>query len=284
VEPASTEDEQLLTSILSFLAPTIPFFVHETGSLSEMLSSSLTYVLIPTLEKTTRNRSKPSGVDLVLPSTIIVFLQSVLKYHLSAVMSHPVLAANCIKAITNFTHWLFSLDVSLTDVYHSDRLRCLDCMLIFVSMPNFVSVVSGEIGARIIRLFVAILSFSQQSYSNSTDGNAFTYKDRSVYRLVAICLRNVSRCVVVPSPSYRSSLWGDHWLYEDDIKWLLLLLNDDERMIQKYGLGILGNLVLIKESYHHLIAKIPQFLDMAFSYALDFERAVRIFRLLQFFF
>ncbi|KAJ3202052.1 hypothetical protein HDU82_007653, partial [Entophlyctis luteolus] len=42
--------------------------------------------------------------------------------------------------------------------------------------------------------------------------------------------------------------------------------------IQKSGLGILGNMILIKESYPLICAKIPQFLDMAFSYVLDAER------------
>ena len=41
--------------------------------------------------------------------------------------------------------------------------------------------------------------------------------------------------------------------------------------MQNSGLGILGNLILIKGSYSFLCNKIPQFLDMAFSFILDFD-------------
>eukprot|EP00842_Homolaphlyctis_polyrhiza_P002588 jgi/Hompol1/332/HPOL_005280-RA len=47
------------------------------------------------------------------------------------------------------------------------------------------------------------------------------------------------------------------------------LLHDDERIMQKFGLGILGNVILMHGSALQVSNQIPQFLDMAFSFVLD---------------
>ena len=48
-----------------------------------------------------------------------------------------------------------------------------------------------------------------------------------------------------------------------------MLLDDDELLIQKEGLGIMGNIILLPGSYPFLSVKIPHFVDMALSLILD---------------
>ncbi|KXS13482.1 hypothetical protein M427DRAFT_58538 [Gonapodya prolifera JEL478] len=177
-----------------------------------------------------------------------------------------------VQILRNLTEFQFSSS-SQSAKNHTDRLNCLYCILGFVSQPAVTRAINGEVVVSVVRLFVQILGLLQQLYSKGTNGSDFTYKDRSVYRVVALGLRNISRSIILDANVQKSWHWGDHWLFQNDLDWLSLLLNDDERQIQKIALGILGNLILIKGSYQYLCVKIPQFLDMAFSYVLDWERS-----------
>ncbi|KAJ3339572.1 hypothetical protein HDU93_007989 [Gonapodya sp. JEL0774] len=176
-----------------------------------------------------------------------------------------------LHSLRNLTEFQFALETASSKT-HVDRLNCLYCLLSFMSLPSVTALVDGDVIASVIHLFVQILGLLQEKYFGGTNGGDFTYEDRSVYRAVALGLRNASRSITVYPEAERPWMWGDHWLYQNDIDWLSLMLTDDERQIQKCALGILGNLTLIKGSYQHLCVKIPQFLDMAFSYVLDWER------------
>ncbi|KAJ3026427.1 UNVERIFIED_CONTAM: hypothetical protein HDU68_005664 [Siphonaria sp. JEL0065] len=270
VHPANYNDEQLLICIIRHLAKAMRKSQTFFASLKEMFFQSLTNLILPILQSTSQLKTTDQNLS-ALSSEFILLLRTVLKSAAQEDVGRILKTTNCLDVLINYTYYIFSLECK--DVMsHSDRISCLECLVVIARYPAFVYIVPGQIGSAFIQLLVSVMGFSQQNYVNSTDGNAFTYQDRSIYRLVARSLRNVSRCFVVLQSSFSNWLWGDHWFFEGDIEWLLVLLNDDERIIQKYGLGILGNLILIKNSYPLLCLKIPQFLDMAFLYALDFER------------
>lgn len=43
---------------------------------------------------------------------------------------------------------------------------------------------------------------------------------------------------VVVHRTYKPWVWGPHWLYKNDMDWLIQFLNDDEKALQKIGLGM----------------------------------------------
>jgi hypothetical protein len=49
------------------------------------------------------------------------------------------------------------------------------------------------------------------------------------------------------------------------------MLNDDEILIQTSALAIMGNMMLLRESHHHLSGQIPHYLDMALSFIVDID-------------
>ncbi|KAI9346486.1 hypothetical protein BDR26DRAFT_855664 [Obelidium mucronatum] len=270
VQPASYPDERLLSSIIRHVCHALRRSSSFFELLKDMLFQAVSTFIVPILYSTAQQKNSSSNFAS-LSSDLVLLLTALLKNASQKDVGYILRNTNTLDALISYTYHIFSLECK--DVTsHVDRISCLECLVIFARFPDFVHITSGQIGSAFIQLLVSVAGFSQQNYLNSTDGNAFTYQDRSIYRLVARSLRNISRCFVVLQSSFKNWLWGDHWLFEGDIEWLLILLNDDERIIQKYGLGILGNLILIKNSYPLLCLKIPQFLDMAFLYALDFER------------
>ncbi|KAJ3247805.1 hypothetical protein HDU77_008438 [Chytriomyces hyalinus] len=270
VHPATHDDEQLLIGVVRQISNAIwksdVFFQHMKNVVLKCLST----LAFPTILSATA--IKQTGIDYQnLASEFILLLKRVLGRSSLMELAESVKLGWALEVLINYTYHVFSLECE-NSKSHADRIHCLQCLAVFGEYEDFVQDIPGPVATSFVQLLVSLLGLSQQNYINSTDGNAFTYQDRSVYRLVVLSLRSISRCFVVLQDSFINWLWGDHWLFEGDIEWLLVLLNDDERIIQKYGLGILGNLILIKDSYPLLCVKIPQFLDMAFLFVLDFER------------
>ncbi|KAJ3233269.1 hypothetical protein HDU81_002362 [Chytriomyces hyalinus] len=270
VHPATPDDEQLLIAIVRQISNAIwksdTFFQHVKTVVLKCLST----LAFPTILSATA--IKQTGIDYQnLASEFILLLKRILGRSSLMELAECVKLGWALEVLINYTYHVFSLECE-NSKSHADRIHCLQCLAVFGEYEDFVQEIPGPVATSFVQLLVSLLGLSQQNYINSTDGNAFTYQDRSVYRLVVLSLRSISRCFVVLQDSFINWLWGDHWLFEGDIEWLLVLLNDDERIIQKYGLGILGNLILIKDSYPLLCVKIPQFLDMAFLFVLDFER------------
>ncbi|KAI8917355.1 hypothetical protein BC831DRAFT_554181 [Entophlyctis helioformis] len=296
-------------------------------------------------------------IDTQLSSDLAAEMVAFIKWHLphqpEPYKTHLAATTPILRLLSDYTHQIFASESSQAK-NHRERINSLEALLVFASLPSLVSCsartpthsssaissssatgshamsgIDNRGGGGVLdpstitdmaRLFVQVLGYSQHNYRNATDGNGFTYKDRSVYRWVALCLRNLSRTIIdgraaasaaagwatsampPPYPStsgvhamadaspatiassltaaagdrgeagrWNPAAWGDHWLFEGSLDWLLNLLHDDERTLQKFGLGVLGNLILMDGSFAFLAPKIPQFLDMAISFALDAE-------------
>ncbi|KAJ3327409.1 hypothetical protein HDU76_011848, partial [Blyttiomyces sp. JEL0837] len=273
--PGSFEDECLLKSVMRFLTDLQLSTAISTPGLLQLIQESILTEMMPLLRTAVlpnENVSDFKSTQSDLYSEVAGFVKTYLQKLCEDDLARLLASDSFIGDLCEYASHIFSSQVFAARD-HIMRINCLECILVIANFKDLVLIVPGHLIASIVRLLVTILGYSQQNYVDSTNGNAFTYKDRCVYRLVALCLRNLCRCVIVLNPTYKPWLWGEQWLFDNDIDWLLILMNDDERMIQKYGLGILGNLILIKESYHYLCTKMPQFLDMAFSYVLDFDRS-----------
>lgn len=216
---------------------------------SEQLLEAVGQVLLPILHEQVnegQNRSLHNGGDTVsleLSMETIGFLANLFKILDPIQLSKLANRSRCVEILTDFSFFVFSSETSLTRS-HLLRQHCLHCILSYASLPALISSVGSENISHLIRLLVQIIGSFQKSFSNFADGNSFTYKDSCAYKWTALCLRNLSRTVIViESPN--AWIWGNHWLYENDIDWLLNFLNDDEKIVQKFGLGILANLILL---------------------------------------
>ncbi|KAJ3068677.1 hypothetical protein HDU98_008192 [Podochytrium sp. JEL0797] len=265
--PANFADEQLLINIIRHVTRGISDSHELYTSLKELLFRSLSALILPILTNAIHVKSAPYDVNAIA-GELIVLVKTILHCASEKDMQHILTTTECLHIITLFTYHIFALECKEVN-RNIGQMSCLECLERVSVFVEWTTAVSRSVGTAFVELLVSVLGFCQQ---NHADRKVFTYSDRNIYRLAARSLRNAARGCVVFRTDSRNWLWGDHWLFDRDIEWLLKLLNDDERIIQKYGLGILGNLILLKNSTTRLNAKIPQFLDMAFLYVLDSDR------------
>ncbi|TPX31473.1 hypothetical protein SmJEL517_g05189 [Synchytrium microbalum] len=282
--PASPEDANVLGSILDFLASmagtsTLPDALFPT------LISSIRRVLLFVLERGSREDVGSTINWRDLSASIAGFLSWFLVDLPENELVGLISSSSIVSVLVNYASRLFlhKQITRLSPAIHRDTLTCL---ITVTSLPSLAFSLSGTVVANAIRVLVSYIALVQHEGTdwsdeealngNRANGNIFTYCGRNAYQLAAVGLRNLSRIAVETRDTEQTWVWGEHWLVQDDIQWLMTLLNDDEKTMQKVGLGILGNLILVKGSYQYLCIKIPQFLDMAFAYILDFERVESI--------
>ncbi|KAH9247266.1 hypothetical protein BASA81_015147 [Batrachochytrium salamandrivorans] len=274
IKPLSIEDYFLLEQILRFIRK---FNQYNLAHLSTY-HISIERVLLPLLRhhmNSLEENDTPECNDShawTRSTEIVAFLSWIFHKMPVSGLTYISASTSCIHILKDYTHQIFAAEGGKAK-NHRERINCLSALLSLISLPTLsVSVGGVETMAEMIHLLVQVLGYSQQNHMNSTNGNTFTYKDRSIYKWVALCVRNLSRAVIHFSP--HPLPWGDHWFFHGELEWLLNLLHDDEKIMQKYGLGILGNLILIKGSSVYIEAMIPQYLDMAFLFALDTEQHI----------
>lgn len=204
---------------------------------------SIKLVLLPILREQAHKDSADSTV-VSLSTEIIGFLASVFRKLNQSQLCRLASTSKCIETIADFSFFVFSSERSLNRS-HFLRLNCLSCILTFSSLQSLLSIVSSDTVCHLIRLLVQLIGSFQETFAHFADGNSFTFKDACVYRWTILCLRNLSRTVISFDSVDNWCLWGDHWLFAEDIAWLLALLNDDDMINQKLGLGILSNFILM---------------------------------------
>lgn len=225
VLPVSQEDQMLLSDILKFLRE-LSVATRERDKIVACCISGLQKVLLPCLQKSiVEEDAQHSNQALAtLPAEIMSFLRWAISSFTDDELQRVVNSTPCLTIIKEYTHHTFASEYGSAK-NHRERINCLACLLSFTSLPSLVSAVRAETIVDLIHLLVQILGYSQQNYNNATHGNAFTYKDRNVYRWVVTCLRNLSRTVVMDGDAHVP--WTDHWLFNGSLDWLLVRWTDN---------------------------------------------------------
>ncbi|KAJ3225766.1 hypothetical protein HK099_006266 [Clydaea vesicula] len=267
-EPVSIDDLSILEEILVYLKEIINC-KNVFDVFKNLILDCFPKVLFEIINPSSENTIYSLNLQAKLSDTIISLLLQVFSMLEKDEISDFVLNTNCLKILRNYTVKVFS-DSEKIDNYKPKGLNFIQLLTTLnyvVSIPTLVTIVPGSVIAQTTDLFVQLITVFQRKFSGFSNGDGF----RTAYKWACLNLRNISRTSVCFSDTYKPWLWGDHWLNENSLEWLIVMLNDDENKIQKIALGILGNLILIKGSYTFVLDKIPQFLDMAFSHALNFE-------------
>jgi hypothetical protein len=238
IEPAGADDRCLLSKILYFSSRILKI-LPSSNFIDDEFVDSIKLVLLPILNE---HAHKDCVDSLSLSTEIIGFLASVFRKLNQSQLCR--ISSKCIEIIADFSFFVFSSEKTLNRS-HFLRLNCLSCILTFSSLTSLLTIMSSDTVCHLIRLLVQIVGSFQETFAHFADGNSFTFKDACVYRWTILCLRNLSRTVITFESVENWCLWGDHWLFADDIAWLLALLNDDDVIIQKLGLGILSNFILM---------------------------------------
>ncbi|KAJ3397089.1 hypothetical protein HDU92_000789 [Lobulomyces angularis] len=271
-EPVSIDDLSILEEILVYLKEIINC-KNVFDVFKNLILDCFPKVLFEIINPSSENTIYSLNLQAKLSDTIISLLLQVFSMLEKDEISDFVLNTNCLKILRNYTVKVFS-DSEKIDNYKPKGLNFIQLLTTLnyvVSIPTLVTIVPGSVIAQTTDLFVQLITVFQRKFSGFSNGDGFSLQDRTAYKWACLNLRNISRTSVCFSDTYKPWLWGDHWLNENSLEWLIVMLNDDENKIQKIALGILGNLILIKGSYTFVLDKIPQFLDMAFSHALNFE-------------
>ena len=247
VPPAGVDDKCLLTKVLYFLGKMLKSPCAEMV-LADSVDAAAQVLLSILHEQSDDCRHRNihnggDGVSLSLAMETMGFLSALLRRLDPTDMARLASRFKAVDILTDFSFFVFSSDTSLARSHYL-RQTCLSCLLSYSTLPSLTSIASSETLSQFIHLLVQIVGSFQKTFANFADGNSFTYKDSAAYKWTALCLRNLSRTVITID-SQHPWIWGEHWLYENDIDWLLNFLNDDEKIVQKFGLGILANLILL---------------------------------------
>lgn len=231
--PASPQDMIVLIEILQVLMHVIEC-EEIFKQLKSIILSSFAKTLIPILEEICLESSLDDDDGLYghLSDTIVQLFCQVIDQVSDAELLRLVSTSTCLQTLRGLAVKIFAQ--AGTDTQR--EVSILRALLHIVSMPNLVTVASGQQIADTIELFVGIISRCQEFQIEA----GFTCQERSRYRWASLCLRNVSRSAVVVHRSYKPWVWGCHWLWKNDMDWLIQFLNDDEKGLQKIGLGMDG--------------------------------------------
>jgi hypothetical protein len=203
--------------------------------LKPTILSAFAKTLIPILEEMCleRSRNEDDGLYNHLSDTIVQLFCQVIDQVSEQELLRLVSTSTCLQTLRSLAVKIFA---GVIDTSRHRQVFILKALLHIVSMPSLVTVASGQQIAETIELFVGIISKCQEFQIEA----GFTCQERSRYRWAALCLRNVSRSAVVVHRSYKPWVWGGHWLWKNDMDWLIQFLNDDEKALQKVGLGMGG--------------------------------------------
>ncbi|KAI8903532.1 hypothetical protein EDD86DRAFT_261089 [Gorgonomyces haynaldii] len=242
----------LMTRILRFL---------KTPRLEQLHShvlKALHTVFVPILEIASIEMNAGNNAYNELSGEILSFFKFLFHNHSHTSFVTP----SFFEVLRLYIHCIFASEQELAK-NHKRRIDCLMALLPFSCTVDLTKKCRHESIVGMTNVLVQVIGYSQHNYGTIGQGDVFTFKDRSVYRLASVCLRNFSRIMLQETSAIIS--FGEHWLFENDLEWVLRLVNDDETIVQTLGLGILGNLILYPGVYPYLLEKAPQFVDMAIS-------------------
>lgn len=220
VPPLNDEDRLLLLGLLKFIRDAFHSKEHYFA-LQELVLESLDSVFLLVLEEVASMDScATNSTHLELSTEIMSFFRWIFARMDIGLLERFGASSKCIDVLVLYTHYKFASETEVAK-NHRKRIDCLMALLPFTCLPKLIQVANVESILGIITVLVQVIGYSQQNY-NSTSGDGFTYKDRNVYKLAVICLRNLSRSSIVDSSNFIQ--WGEHWLFEGELQWVLVLL------------------------------------------------------------
>lgn len=263
--PINDNDRLLFIAVLKFLRAVVKSR-EQFFQLEDIVYASLHQVFLSILEEVASTDINSCSATLYdLSNEIVSFFRWQFSHMDLKARTKFVASPKCMEILMVYTHFKFASDTELAKT-HGNRIDCLIALLPLTTVPNLLKLVHRETLIGMISVLVQVIGYSQQNYVTQS-GGVFTYKDRRVYRLAVICLRNISRASIYDMKEFLE--WGSYWLFDNELQWISVLLDDDEYVIQTAGLGILGNLIYLPGSYQYISQKTPHFVDMALSLIMD---------------
>lgn len=257
--PANAEDAALLITVMKFARQVIVFpaaYAH----LQKTLMSSFEHVILEIIRGKLILPVELEGSDVdhtfdlqyeALLLGLGIFNQASVEY-ITAVVSK----SDCIAILTNHLRRSSALDSQMTTLLLLSH---------FISIPGLAFVTQRESIVDLIGLLIYFITSHQRAHMYSTDYRASPYDGRGFYRSAVLCLRSICRTSLVDENDENSWIWGDYWTFNGSFEWLIVLLDDPEDFVQKLGMGILANLVLVDEATVEIKRLIPKFLEVAFE-------------------
>jgi hypothetical protein len=216
--PLNDDDRLLLMGLLRFLR-NATYSNAKHKQLHRLVFESLENVFLFVLEDLASiELNSANGTHHDLATEIVTFFRWMFSRMERNMLEQFVATPKFLKVLVLYTHFKFASETEMAK-NHGKRIDCLMSLLPFTGLPNLGSLVREESILALISVLVQVIGYSQQNYFGAS-GDGFTYKDRRVYRLAVINLRNISRSSFLSSAT--CAPWGDHWLFEDELQWMLV--------------------------------------------------------------
>ncbi|TPX68390.1 hypothetical protein SpCBS45565_g03141 [Spizellomyces sp. 'palustris'] len=269
--PANVDDALLLTQLLHFLADTLihPGIFSRFG---KVLLSSFEKVLLPILCSGSQGgtyHEADASVEYLGSSAFISEVLAFCRNILHDASDEDVMAS---VSRTDALSSLYILGQRLLDTKGIASPRdCMNWLMILlrcVSLCGIMSAVSGEVMSGIVGILVHTLRSCQQYPAEPANPHHSSHERRGLYRLAALSLRSISRTTFIEATGEVACAWGEHWMVEGSMDWMVVLLNDHEELLQKVGMGILSNLAMVDDARRLLENQLPHFLDVAFEHMM----------------
>ncbi|KAI9090983.1 hypothetical protein DFS34DRAFT_636303 [Phlyctochytrium arcticum] len=271
--PSTPDDALLLIQVLHILRD---WMIYPTtrAFFRDLLLRCAKELLVPALYRYIENQknlpdevdSTPGPTESAAPDQNPLFISELMRFLTVICEIVDDQDMSVLTATTNLPSLLCQLgdlqakdgQFSETELLYTHRMlsRC-------VSAPNILAVVDTQCAKSTIKFLVSEIGTHQKASHESYTGSAPSRYKWKVYQLAVLSLRTLSRTAVVDVAGRLSCLWGDFWLFEESIEWLVALLDEPDEVCQQAGLGILANIALSDEGRQTVHSAMPKYQDVA---------------------
>jgi hypothetical protein len=211
--PQTYNDQRLLSALLNLIT-CFPLDESHFKLLETLIIESLDNFLHILQEPAVSDEKASSYQDLAID--MVAFFKWLFGRMNNQSLEKFAAYPKFIQILQLYIHHTFASEVEKSK-NHRNRINCIMMFMPFTCL-NLVKFADKETPKGFISLFVQIVGFSQQNYA-ACSGDGFTFKDRRVYQLSSLCLRNFSRMSVSNGGGIE---WGDHWIFDDGIDWIMV--------------------------------------------------------------
>ncbi|KAJ3024085.1 hypothetical protein HKX48_007266 [Thoreauomyces humboldtii] len=255
--PANSEDTALLIDVLEVLEIILKDVAH-FEAFSVISVPCFKRMIVPVL------RSWLHGSNSQLPSHLVA---RVLAFAATAVtnlatnyLSQLVVKADLLPLLADCASFVLKLD----DPGSLHLSAIIDILSACVSVPSLASLVTTEVVGETVALLVNIVTRHQALRGHAQYDSE--YIGRGTYTRAALALRIVSRTsYTATSGDSRST----QWLHDGSLRWLVALLDDPQPGVQKCGMGVLSNLLMVTDVRQILQEEIPRHFEVALRSIVD---------------
>ncbi|KAI8915226.1 hypothetical protein DFJ77DRAFT_461726 [Powellomyces hirtus] len=262
VPPANDDDMTLLCRMLFFVEEAMEWN-KVSMDVDHLLLPAFQRLVLPILRRGPQDRTRQEDTATInIEEHILPFAVHLFWRLTTDAISRIETQTDCVSVLTGWIRRACHPDRNAKPWNICHALEVLaDCL----ALPGISGRLDVDVLKHTVGLLVSIIAEHQMRRAQEESH----YINRGIYLRSAICLRLVCRIGTGAKGADEDWIWGNHWLHDESFQWLVGLLDDQDSVMQKLGMGILANLVIVDRARQALEAEIPFYVEVALQTFMD---------------